>query len=77
MKRYTVCTALNKRQPEIYNALNKNDVSKARQIALECLDDPKITDLTAKAQAREIFSHSNQNLFLSTLMTYMTCMKVS
>lgn len=77
MKSYTVCTALNKRQSEIYAALEKEDVKEAKRIAYECLDDPKITDKVAVATARKAFANPNVSHFLSTLATYMTCMKVS
>lgn len=77
MRKYTVCTALNKRQKEIFTALDNNDVDKAKQIAYECLNDPMIIDRKAVATAKVAFANSNQNHFLSTLMTYMTCMTVS
>lgn len=76
MKKYTVCTALNKRQNEIFAALDNNDVNKAKQIAYECLDDPMIIDRKAVATAKTAFANPNQNHFLSALMTYMTCMAV-
>lgn len=77
MKSYTVCTALNKRQSEIFDALNQNNVVKAKQIAYECLDDPKITDQVAVATAKRAFANPNPNHFVSVLGTYMSCMKVS
>lgn len=77
MRKYTVCTALNKHREEIFAALDNNDVDKAKQIAYECLNDPMIIDRKAVATAKAAFAKPNQNHFLSTLMTYMTCMTVS
>lgn len=76
-KSFIVCAALNARRDEIYAALNANNIALARSTALDCLEDPRITDIVAAEKAKKIFAARNTNNFLSCLMTYMTCMKVS
>lgn len=76
-KSFTVCAALNARHDEIYAALNTNNIAFARSTALDCLEDPRITDIVAVEKAKKIFATRNTNNFLSCLMTYMTCVKVS
>lgn len=54
-----------------------DDVSKMRKVALSLLDDPKLTDKEAVAQAKKIFTTAKNNLFISCLITYMTGERVS
>ena len=55
----------------------RDHVKEMRRVALQLLDDPKLTDKEAVAQAKRIFTTAKDNLFISCLITYMTGEKVS
>lgn len=76
-KTYSICTILNNNQKEIFDLINSGKINETRQKCIELLDDPRITDKNAVHKAKDIFAKKNDNLFLSSLMTYMTCMTVS
>ena len=73
----TIAYIFNKHQIELFDLINENNILGARQRALELLNDPTITDKNAVITAKNIFTRSKDNLFLSSLMSYMTGMKVS
>lgn len=54
-----------------------DNIKAMREVAIKLLDDKSITDKEAVIKARKIFQTAKDNLFLSTLMTYMTGDKVT
>ena len=76
-KKGTIAYILNQHMNEIFSLINANNISGARKLALELIKDKSISDKQAVITASEIFNKSNDNLFLSSLMSYMTGMKVS
>lgn len=53
-----------------------NDVEKMRKMALQLLEDPTLTDKKAVLEAKQSLSKAKPSSFCSTLVTYMTGMKV-
>lgn len=73
----TVANALFRHQYDIYNLLNAGKIKECRQRAIEVVSDPGIKDKEAAGKAKRIFETSSDNVFISSLVTYMTGMKVS
>lgn len=76
-KRGTIAYILNQNKDILFDLINKNNIGGARTKAVELINDGSITDRSAVITATEIFTKSKDNLFLSSLMSYMTGMKVS
>lgn len=73
----TIAWYFTKNQDSIYAPLYKNDIKSAKKVVLELLESPEITDEPAREKAKSIFSGKiSTSNFLSTLVTYMTGMKV-
>lgn len=73
----TVAAALNAKRDELYSLINQNKIQEARNLAINICNAGNIKDVAAAGKARAVFASGSVNKFLSTLMTYMTCMKVS
>lgn len=73
----TIAYVFKQHLDELYECLDWYGVPEARKKVLQLLDDPSITDVEAVAQAKQIFATAKPHLFLSTLVTYMTGVKVS
>lgn len=74
-KRGTIAHYLTKHQDEIYAC--GNDVYRMKQVVLDLLRKDEIQDNPETPEAIRILSSCKGALFLSTLVTYMTGMKVS
>ena len=73
----TIAYVLTEHRDELYGLINAGKIEECRARAIELLDDSSIIDKKAVAQAKDVLRKKYQNLFLSSLMTYMTGMKVS
>ena len=73
----TIAYILDQNRNELFDLINKNKIAEARQKALMLIQDKRIKDKKAVITATTVFTKSNNNLFLSTLMSYMTGMTVS
>ena len=73
----TIAYILDQNRNELFDLINKNKIAEARQKALMLIQDKSIKDKKAVITATNVFTKSNNNLFLSTLMSYMTGLKVS
>ena len=78
----TICAVLNKKenQEKIYNLLDSYDVEGSKKVVIEILEEAKDKELKDNPdvnKAIDIFKKcKNQNQYLSTLGTYMTCINV-
>lgn len=75
----SISTILNKNKEAIYSLLNEYKVEEARLKVLELLDCAELKNNSAVYKAKNAFQSCKykQSLFLSTLVTYMTCIKVN
>lgn len=73
----TIAYILDQNRNELFDLINKNKIAEARQKALMLIQDKSIKDKKAVITATTVFTKANNNLFLSTLMSYMTGLKVS
>lgn len=73
-KRGTIANYLTKHQAEIYGC--GSDIYKMKQVVLDLLHKEEIQDNPETPEAIRILSSCKGSLFLSTLVTYMTGMKV-
>ena len=73
----TIAYILDQHRNELFDLINKNKIAEARQRALMLIQDKSIKDKKAVITATTVFTKANNNLFLSTLMSYMTGMTVS
>lgn len=76
MTKVRIYDVLNEAQGTIFDLINRGQINEAKMLVIDCINNPAITDKAAVAKAKIAFSKPGQNHFLSTLMTYMTCMKV-
>ena len=76
-KNISIAHILNKHIDEIFSLINDNNISGARKLVIELINNNEITDKQAVITANNIFKTAKDNLFLSSLMSYITCMKVS
>lgn len=76
-KRGTIAYTLNQHMPELFDLINKNNIKGARKKAVQLITEANISDKQAVLTATDIFTNAKDNLFLSSLMSYMTGMKVS
>lgn len=73
----TICAVLNNNKEKLYGLIDSYKIEEARLYVLELLD---LDDLKANKdvpKAKIIFNNckGKTNLFISTLVTYMTCLK--
>ena len=76
-KSCSIAKVLSEHQEELFGLINGGKIKECRKRAIELLDDPRLTDKAGIATAKKAFERPGDNLFMSCLMTYMTCMKVS
>ena len=76
-KKGTIAYILNAHKDELFELISNNNIKGARNKAVELLNSSEISDKSAVITAKEIFTKSKDNLFLSSLMSYMTGMKDS
>lgn len=76
-KSCSIAKVLNEHKEELFALINIGKVKECRKRAIELLADPRITDKAGIATAKKAFERPNDNLFMSCLMTYITCLKVS
>ena len=78
----TICAVLNKKenQKKIYELLDNYDIESSRKVVIEILEKAKDNELKDNKdvnKAIDIFKKCrNENQYLSTLGTYMTCINV-
>lgn len=73
----TIAYILDQHRDELFDLINQNKIAEARQKALSLIQDKSIKDKQAVIRATKAFTKPNNNLFLSSLMAYMTGMTVS
>ncbi len=74
----SICTILNKRINEIYEALDRGvSLEELNVIVISCIDEAKASGNDSADEAKRIFNsivlRGNYNHCLTTLVTYMTC----
>lgn len=76
----TICAVLHKNRDAIYSKIENYDVEGSRELVIEILEKAKDTELKDNKdvnKAIDIFKKCrNENQYLSTLGTYMTCINV-
>lgn len=77
----SICTILNNNKDIIYDALNMNkDLDELNEIVISCIDAAKVSGNDSADEAKRIFNSiavkGNYNHYLTTLVTYMTCIRV-
>ena len=79
VKVITIMQVLNENQKELYDMINKNQYRNLTARVQELLNDDRLKTNKDVAKAKTIFANCerNRNLYYSTLMTYMTGIKVS
>lgn len=77
----TIAHVLAQYQDELFNLINSDKLLAVHKKVMVLLDDPSITDREAQQKAKDLFNHclchNKKSLYYSTLMTYLTGMKVS
>ena len=74
----SICTILNRRINEIYDALDKGvSLEELNAVVISCIDEAKASGNDSADEAKRIFNsivlRGNYNHYLTTLVTYMTC----
>lgn len=74
----SVCTILNRRINEIYEALDMGvSLEELNAIVISCIDEAKASGNDSADEAKRIFNsivaRGNYNHYLTTPVTYMTC----
>ena len=74
----SICTILNRRINEIYEALDMGvSLEELNAIVISCIDEAKASGNDSADEAKRIFNsivaRGNYNHYLTTLVTYMTC----
>ena len=74
----SVCTILNRRLNGIYDALDRGvSLEELNAIVISCIDEAKASGNDSADEAKRIFNsivlRGNYNHYLTTLVTYMTC----
>ena len=74
----SICTILNRRRNEIYEALERGvSLEELNAIVISCIDEAKASGNDSADEAKRIFNsivlRGNYNHYLTTLVTYMTC----
>ena len=78
-KTITIKQVLNENVTELYDLINKNQYKRLTIRVQELLNDERLKTNEATPKAKAIFANCerNKNLYYSTLMTYITGIKVS
>ena len=74
----SICTILNRRINEIYEALDRGkSLEELNAVVISCIDEAKASGNDSADEAKRIFNsivlRGNYNHYLTTLVTYMTC----
>ena len=74
----SICTILNRRINEIYEALDMGvSLEELNAVVISCIDEAKASGNDSADEAKRIFNNivarGNYNHYLTTLVTYMTC----
>ena len=74
----SICTILNRRINEIYEALDMGvSLEELNAVVISCIDEAKASGNDSADEAKIIFNsivaRGNYNNYLTTLVTYMTC----
>ena len=74
----SICTILNRRINEIYEALDMGvSLEELNAVVISCIDEAKASGNDSADEAKRIFNsivvRGNYNHYLTTLVTYMTC----
>lgn len=74
----SICTILNRRINEIYDALDMGvSLEELNAIVISCIDEAKASGNDSADEAKRIFNsivlRGNYSHYLTTLVTYMTC----
>ena len=74
----SICTILNRRINEIYEALDRGvSLEELNVIVISCIDEAKASGDDSADEAKRIFNsialRGNYSHYLTTLVTYMTC----
>lgn len=74
----SICTILNRRINEIYEALDMGvSLEELNAIVISCIDEAKASGNDSTDEAKRIFNsivlRGNYSHYLTTLVTYMTC----
>ena len=74
----SICTILNRRINEIYDALDMGvSLEELNAVVISCIDEAKASGNDSADEAKRIFNSiaikGNYNHYLTTLVTYMTC----
>lgn len=74
----SICTILNRRINEIYEALDRGvSLEELNAIVISCIDEAKASGNDSADEAKRIFNsivtRGNYSHYLTTLVTYMTC----
>ena len=74
----SICTILNRRINEIYEALDRGvSLEELNAVVSSCIDEAKASGNDSADEAKRIFNsivvRGNYNHYLTTLVTYMTC----
>lgn len=74
----SICTILNRRINEIYEALDMGvSLEELNVIVISCIDEAKASGNDSADEAKRIFNsivlRGNYSHYLTTLVTYMTC----
>lgn len=74
----SICTILNRRINEIYEALDMGvSLEELNAVVISCIDEAKASGNDSADEAKRIFNSiaikGNYNHYLTTLVTYMTC----
>ena len=76
----SICTILNRRINEIYEALDMGvSLEELNAVVISCIDEAKASGNDSADETKRIFNsialRGNYNHYLTTLVTYMTCIK--
>ena len=74
----SICTILNRRINEIYDALDMGvSLEELNAVVISCIDEAKASGNDSADEAKRIFNsivlRGNYSHYLTTLVTYMTC----
>ena len=74
----SICTILNRRINEIYEALDMGvSLEELNAVVISCIDEAKASGNDSADEAKRIFNsivlRGNYSHYLTTLVTYMTC----
>ena len=74
----SICTILNRRINEIYEALDMGvSLEELNAVVISCIDEAKASGNDSADEAKRIFNNiaarGNYSHYLTTLVTYMTC----